>query len=347
MMKTILLATTLSLLLCPVLHAQKHAKGEILKEVRCEGDRKYSYVLYLPSGYNPDRKEGWPVLFAMSPGGGSAGALKRYVPGAEKNNWILAMSIQSKNGMEGKRAIKPMVEDVFDRFHVDEKRCYATGFSGGAREAFLLASAMKSNIIGIIPCGAGGEPSGSRLLAYGLCGSSCFNRWDMATTFDKIRTKNGQLRFFPGGHSWAGKDLCFDAITWLNGQYLAKKGTPAEINAYSKMLIDEIKRKLENDPYFAYEHASLLAGIKKAPAASEANRMVAQLLKDPRIKKYIEGLEEMDDFVDEHFNTDVMDYRNNPCTSSQKSDAKKLAATYADTPLAKTIEGFGKPSKKF
>ncbi|MCK4564777.1 MAG: hypothetical protein KAU94_08895 [Verrucomicrobia bacterium] len=167
----------------------------------------------------------------------------------------------------------------------------------------------------------------------------------MAITFDKIRTKNGRLRFFPGGHSWAGKELCFDAITWLNGQYLAKNGTPAEINAYSKMLLGEIKRKLENDPYFAYEHASLLAGIKKSPAASEANKMVVKLLKDPRIKKYIEGLEEMDDFVDEHFNTDIMDYRDNPCTSSQKSDAKKLVATYADTPLAKTIEGFGKSSK--
>lgn len=347
-MKMMFVAILLSALLSPVLYAKDYATGEIIPKIHCENDREYTYLLYLPRGYDASRAEKWPVLFAMSPGGGNKGSLNRYIPGAEKNNWIVAMSIQSKNNYnKSEKAIEAMVEDVFDRFHVNEKRCYSTGFSGGAREAFSLANKMKSNIIGIIPCGAGGDPN-TRVLVYGLCGSHCFNRWDMATTFDEhVREKNGRLRFFAGGHSWAGKDLCFDAITWLNGKYLAKKGSQAEINAFSKMLFNEIKTKYEDDPYFAYENACVLAGVPKAPDAAKAKKIVAKLQADPRIKMYIQGLEDMDEFVDDHFNTDVSDYRNNPCTSSQKRDAKKLLAKYSETPLAKTIEGFGKASKKF
>jgi hypothetical protein len=169
----------------------------------------------------------------------------------------------------------------------------------------------------------------------------------MATTFDEHFRKSGRLRFFPGGHVWAKEDLIFDAITWLNGQYLAKKGSPAEIKAFSGMLINEIKTNYGNDPYFAYENACVLAGVAKAPDAAKAKSLVSKLQADPKIKAYIAGLADMDDFVDEHFNTSSMDYLNNPCTSAQRSDAAKLLSTYAQTPLSETIEGFGKPSKEF
>lgn len=345
MIKSVLLTLSLSLLLCPALLAREFDTGKVIADIRCKNDREFSYILYLPSEYSANSKEGWPVLFAMSPHGGSGGELRRYVPGAEKNNWIVAMSVQSTNGSnENDDAVEAMVEDVFERFHVDEERCYTTGFSGGAREAFLLAGKRKRNILGIIPCGAGGKTSNSRLLAYGLCGSTCFNRWDMAVSFDAIGEKYGRLRFFAGGHSWAGADLCFEAMTWMNAKYLAKKGSQPEIDAFSSMLMEQITQKLENDPYFAYEQACILAGISKAPDAAKARKIVTKLRADPKIKLYLGGLDDLNDFVDDHFNTSVMDYRNNPCTSSQRKDAAKLLEKYADTPLAETIKGFGKPS---
>jgi len=331
------------------IRADGYKTGKIIEEVQCRSAQSYSYLLYLPSGYSPDRAEQWPVLFAMSPIGGNKNSMKRYIKGAEKNNWIVAMSIQSKNGCKkSEHAIAAMVGDVFKRFAADEKRCYATGCSGGAREAFWLANTRKKNIIGIIPCAAGdaGNQYSGRALAYGLCGGYCFNRWDMAITFNERIRNKGRLRFFAGGHIWAGEDLIFDAITWLNGKYLAKNGTPDETSRFSEMLYNEILERYETNPCFAYENATVLAEIKKAPHAKDAQEMVDRLKEDEKIQLYIEGLEEMGDFVDEHFNTSVGDCYHNRLTRRQEEDAGELLEKYGDTPLAPIIADFAKPSKK-
>lgn len=343
-------ACTVIFSLCISIHAQPFKCGEIINKVQCEDDRDYSYVLYLPSKYDENRADKYPVMFVMSPGGGNTKRLQRYLLGAEKNNWILAMSVESRNSFtKNEQAIEAMIEDVFDRFLVNKKRCYASGMSGGGRETFALANKMKSNIIGIIPCGAGdsGSKYQCRALAYGLCGGKCFNRWDMALTFYERIKDDGRLRFFNGGHVWADEALLFDAMTWLNAKYLAKKGSKTEIDQFSEMLFGEIKKKYEDDPYFAYENATVLSELKKAPHAAQTKKILAKLKTDPRIKLYSEAVEDMDDFCDEHFSTDVMDCYNNRCTSTQKKDAQKLLAKYRTTPLAKTIEQFGEPSKNF
>jgi len=321
--------------------------GKVIEEVQCKYKRDYSYMLYLPSSYTPDRAEGWPVLFAMDPRGGTRDGFDRYIMGAEKNNWIVAMWVKSESYVDqDEKSVQAVMDDVLKRFAVDKKRCYASGMSAGGRWAFWLANKNKSNIIGIIPCGAGdaGYRYSGRVLAYGLSGGYCFNRWDMAITFNERIRDKGRLRFFEGGHDWADEDLLFDAINWLNAKYLAQKGAPEEIDQFSKMLFSEIQEKHETDPYFAYENAPVLAEFSKAPHAAQAKRLVAQLEKDPRIKLYIQGLEAMDDFVDEHFNTDVQDYRNNRLTPRQKRDAEELLEKYGETPLAPIIRGFGEAS---
>ena len=103
---------------------------------------EWSYHVYLPTSYTTDRK--WPVLFIMSPVGGNAGTLDRYIQGAEMNNWILAVSVQSKNGSEVTEApITAMVDDVCKRLPIDPKRIYSSGMSGGTRMAFWLSEEMK------------------------------------------------------------------------------------------------------------------------------------------------------------------------------------------------------------
>jgi hypothetical protein len=329
--------------------AMDYETGTLIEEIRCRQAQSYSYMLYLPSGYAPDRETKWPVVFVMGPEGGTEEGIRRYIKGAEKNNWIVAMSIQSKDGFKGsKNAVAAMAGDAFKRFAVDKERCYATGMSGGARLAFWLANERKQNIIGIIPCGAGdaGNRYSSRALAYGLCGGYCYSRWDMAVTFDEHIRDNGLLRFFEGGHVWADEDLMFDAITWLNAKYLAKNGTPDELGQFSEMLYNEILEQYENDMYFAYESSKILSGMLKAPHADKARELVDYLEEDPKIKLYNQGLDEMADFVEKHFDTDANDCRNNRLTRRQKEDADELLEKYGETPLAPIIRDFGKPSKK-
>ncbi|MCX7010390.1 MAG: hypothetical protein NTY53_24645, partial [Kiritimatiellaeota bacterium] len=135
------------------------APGVVSGEIKAQQKPDYSYVLYLPKAFNSQRA--WPVMFVMSPGGGSKGTLSRYVAGAELNGWILACSVQSKNGNElSGEAVNAMVTDVCTRLPVDRARLYASGFSGGARMAFWFGSQKPARypLAGVLACGAGAHP---------------------------------------------------------------------------------------------------------------------------------------------------------------------------------------------
>ncbi|MEN8255866.1 MAG: hypothetical protein ABFR33_10410 [Verrucomicrobiota bacterium] len=347
-MKCLIVITLLAMLALGV-HAGEFEPGKLIEEVKCRKDSSYSYLLYLPSSYDPGRENKWPVLFAMDSKGGTEEDFRRYIKGAEKNNWIVAMSIQSKGlSKESSKAVAAMVGDVFARFAVDEERCHAAGMAGGARMAFWLAGKRRDNIIGIIPCGAGDmlHEYRGQALAYGLCGARSFSRWDMAVTFnERIRTR-GRLRFFPGDDVRADEDLVFDAITWLNAKHLVKKGTPGEIDQFSEMLYNEILERYTADPFFVYESATILTWFPRAPRAGDAKQMLDRLEEDEKIQLCIQGLKDMEGFVEKHFNTKAGDCVDNRLTRRQKEDADALLKKYADTPLADTIRDFGRPSDK-
>ncbi len=330
--------------------ASAYEPGQMVAGIECESDSDYSYILRLPENYDPDREEKWPVLFVMSPMGGTQNALRRYVPGADQCGWILAMSVESKNANDGHvshSAIMAMTEDLFDFFPVDDERCYASGFSGGAREAYWLARRLPDSILGIIPCGAGGMPNSRGALAYGLCGTTCFNRWDMSVTFFQRVKDRGVLRFFPGMHQWAKADLITQAMLWMNGRYLDDDGEEPEVEAFSAMLMKEITDHLERNPVLAYERCTILSEIKDAPDAKKAKKAQLTLKKNPKIESYLDALDDIEEFADDHFNTDPMDYRNKRTTPDMIEDSEELAEKYAGTPYADLMARLGKPTKEF
>jgi hypothetical protein len=332
------------------LSAGSASAGQIIDEIHCRKVSEVSYMMYLPTRYIHHSDPAWPVLFVMGPDGGKREDLERYIKGAEKNGWIVALSIQSgKPSKKSEFAVAAMVNDVSSRFTVDKERCYASGMGGGARMAFWLANEQKEMIHGIIPCCGGdtGYKYECHALVYGLCGGRCFTRWEMAITFNEQIRKRGRLRFFEGGHVWAGEDLISDGMTWLNARFLAEKGTQPEIDRYSSTLYEEILDRHKSNPYFVYEQAVLLADIPLAPHADRAKSIAEDLSKDPDVAQYIEGLKSMDYFVEKHFDTDAGNYRDNRLTQRQKEDAEKLLETYGETPLAPIIQDFGMPSVVF
>jgi hypothetical protein len=345
---------TLALLFSMNLHAADAPEpGQKTSVIACKKQAKFSYIMYFPKNYDPARTHKWPIMFVLSPGGGSAGTLDMYIDGAERNNFVLAVSIQSKNGNnESTAAGLAMIDDVLASYPVDPLRCYTTGFSGGCRESFELSGQRKKNIIGILACGAGctfGNYN-SKALVYGICGSKCFNRWDMAITFNNRIKKNGVLRFFPAGHSWGNKTLIAEGMDWLNCQYLAtKSGGPKsavdEKTAFVKRMAADVEENLESNPETAYERGQLLSKFT-GPETSKMKAAVAKLSTNPKIKTYLDADKAIDQFVKRHFNTDVMDYAKKPVTKEMTRDAKNLQEKYKDTPFAEILTGFGEACVK-
>jgi dienelactone hydrolase len=326
--------------------------GKTSAEIKVSGGSQWSYFVYVPKSYTPNRK--WPVMFIMSPGGGNADMLKRYIDGAEMNNWILVGSVQAKNEFKQfGEAIKAMVADVCKKMPVDLKRMYASGFSGGARMSFWLSEEMRSrSFAGVLACGAGGQPEkmSPKTVVFGLCGSNCFNRWDMACTLKGVKNDMSRLRFFPGNHVWADAVYITYATTWLNACYLKLAPiSDTALVAEKKQLIAkiqaEIEKETEANPEKAYDWAVCLGMFSSSPTAA-GNQLMQALLKNPKIQLYAAGLKDMDLFVRKFFATDVMDSVNNNGTPSAKKEAERLAKKYAETGLAATFAKMGDPSVK-
>ncbi len=323
--------------------------GKITDPIPAESDDKWSFRLYLPKGFSLDRK--WPVMFIMSPGSGkNARTFQRYVKGAERNAWVLAMSVESRNNFkESPAAVKAMVADVRERLPIDEKRMYSSGLSGGARMAFWLAGESKPPLAGVLACGAGrsGVDLSARTTVYGLCGSNCFNRWDMACTQRDLKNSDNRLRFFVGKHTWANDELLKEAMTHLDLVTLsrAKRTEKALVearDAAAAKLYAEVLDAAESDPCRAYEPAVFLSEYKACPAVRrDAAALLAQLKKKPEVALYAEALDAVEKFVDRHFATDVMDYKNNNGTKAAADDGTKLAEKYKDTSLAELFRKMG------
>jgi hypothetical protein len=318
-----------------------HPLGASTEEISCGND--YGYFLYLPKSLRKGAKH--PVMFLMSPGGGSKGTAKRYISGAERNRWIIATSKQSKNGFNGSQdAINSMIKHVTSTLPIDEKRMYVTGMSGGSRMAFATAQVHKE-IAGVLACGAGGNVGSSKQVAYGLCGTNCYNRTDMANSFKGFKSRDCLLRYFPGKHTWAGEELCDDGMTHLNGVFLIENENdyPADYAHYVQQVLALVGEVKESAPMRAFMWTSFLAE-RKVDTAGLADLHEA-LGADPVNELYVEGLAEIHDFAQDQFGS--------ISGSSWKSDPKVSAACqreakkYAGTPWEEVLNKMSEDAQKF
>lgn len=318
-----------------------HPLGEVIDNV--QATEKWSYMLYLPKSLRKD--EEYPVLFLMDPGGGNIKAVNRYLQGAERNGWIIAHSKQSKNGFsQSQVAIDAMIEHVTDELPIDENRMYTTGFSGGSRMAFNTAQKHKK-IAGVIPCGAGGNPGSSKQVVYGVCGTNCFNRSDMANSFRGIKSKDSVLRYFPGRHSWANGELFEDAITHLNGIFLIKNARkyPEPHKRFLSQVMELVNQNQESNPMRAILWTDYLQQRDQKPSGLETAH--TKLSEDPANLRYLEGLSGVHQFALDTFgDTEISAWK----ISEKQSTACLAEATkYSDTPWAEILEKMSEDAQKF
>ena len=130
--------------------------GEVIESVPCKRFPGQSYALYLPAAYTPQKN--WPIVYAFDPGAQGDVPVRRYHEVAEKYGYILAGSNNSQNflGNDEATAIQAMLADTEERFSLDPKRIYTTGFSGGARVATLVALRCTGSckVAGVVASGA-------------------------------------------------------------------------------------------------------------------------------------------------------------------------------------------------
>jgi len=195
-------------------------RGRVVERLVCAKQPDQAYALYLPANYDPARK--WPVLFCYDPGANGRRPVERFSAAADKLGWIVAGSLNSRNGpwAANAAAINAMVQDVAARVAIDTHRLYSAGLSGGARIA--CQTAMGNTLIkGVIACSAGFPgsevPDKVPFPLFGTAGVEDFNHNELRRLDAELDNRRAPHRvvIFDGGHEWLPAPLAEEALAWL------------------------------------------------------------------------------------------------------------------------------------
>jgi pimeloyl-ACP methyl ester carboxylesterase len=256
--------------------------GKVIEQVVCLKDTSQSYALYLPNNYTPGRA--WPILYGFDPGARGVRPVERFKDAAEKYGYIVVGSNNSHNGpgVPLSQIIGALFEDTRARFSIDEKRVYATGFSGGARVAGSVAQSLGGRVAGVILCGAGFSPGKAMTRplpfpVFGIAGDEDFN-WielrQLNRTLDSIGSAN-RFVTFDGDHAWPPSAVCSQAVEWMELQAMKSGGRSRD-----EKLIAELFDK----------------AVARARADESANRGYEAFLTYDALAKDFQGLRDAAEF---------------------------------------------------
>lgn len=279
--------------------AEELPKGKVIEKVVCKADASLSYALYLPSNYAPNKT--WPIVYGFDPGARGLMPVEQFKEAAEKYGYLIVGSNDSRNGpgISLNTIINALWIDTHERFALDEKRVYTTGFSGGARVAAAVAYSLPGVVAGVIACGAGFPtnitPSKSLpFVLFATIGTEDFNMPELRgldKTLDDFNTAH-HVETFEGNHTWASSELCLEAIEWMQLQAMKAGRAPK-----NEPLIDELlKKKLEKIK--AYEasqnvyqtylvYAAIISAFKGLRDTSEFENKSKQLKETKPVKEQI------------------------------------------------------------
>jgi dienelactone hydrolase len=186
----------------------------------CKDAPEHSYVYYLPRAYTPEKR--WPILYCFSPNADGASFAKLYRDACEEAGWILAASNNARNGPWPpiEAAIRAMWKDTHERFSIDDRRVFTTGWSGGGRMALLFS--MLHPVAGAAPIGGGAATDidrGTKATAVFLVrGDRDPAAEDEQAGLEKRMREEGfrfALKRFAGAHELPSKKVAREAVRWL------------------------------------------------------------------------------------------------------------------------------------
>jgi hypothetical protein len=199
--------------------------GRIIDTVITD-DGKESFSLYVPEAFQAQNE--YPLILIFDPMGRGATGLRPFILASETHGYILACSNNARNGPYApNQAIGDrMFKKVTSMFNIDDKRIYASGFSGGSRLASRMAMSDES-IRGVIACGAG-LPEGSeyQLLTSRFHYTAIIGNRDMNfIEFQDLKSVLSKMSFphevitTDLDHRWPEPESILMATDWLQLEY--------------------------------------------------------------------------------------------------------------------------------
>ncbi len=223
--------------------------GKIIADVVCKNDASQSYALYIPH-----QNKKFTVVYFFDPHGDGSLPLKKYKALADKYNYVLIGSNNSKNGNDWQTTEniwQQLYNDSQSRLACNQNRIYACGFSGGAKAASYIA--LHNNSIKAVIAGGAGlpdeTPAGNFNFSFtALAGEGDMNMTDLVALNDdlnKTQTKH-RIIFFKGKHEWAPEtamDIAFAGLQLdaMRNNFISKNDS--FINAF----ISNSKKRLDED----------------------------------------------------------------------------------------------------
>jgi dienelactone hydrolase len=203
--------------------------GKIVDSVLCKNDPSQSYALYIPLKGNVSPL---PVLYFFDPHGNGALPLSKYKSLADRYDFILIGSNNSKNGNDWTltdNIINALLLDSRQRIKIAANRIYTCGFSGGGKVATYTAW-KHPEVDRAIACGAG-LPEGMVVLANFrsaltlIAGEGDMNLTELVS-LDKELDKIPQTHLmitFDGKHEWPPANVMNIAIVGLQLDAMREK----------------------------------------------------------------------------------------------------------------------------
>ncbi|MSU47810.1 MAG: hypothetical protein EXS37_01735 [Opitutus sp.] len=271
-------------LVSPCFAAAEGLVGRLLDKVACQADATQLYALYVPSHYTPEKK--WPVIFCFYLGARGRTPVERLQAAAEKYGYIVAGSLNSRNGpwAANATAIQAMVRDVESHLAIDVRRIYTAGMSGGARVATQVAIGGLAK--GVIACSAGfpssedGVPAKVPFVFFGTAGTEDFNHGELCRLQSELESRKATHRivFFQGGHEWASSALLTEAVEWFELQAM-KTGTRAKDEGFvaAQWQARVAAMPVEDSPARWRALKSLAADFKSLSDTAEMEKKVKDL----------------------------------------------------------------------
>lgn len=269
--------------------------GQVYDSVKVIAEQSISYAIYFPKGYNKKT----PVLFLLDPHADGSLPVNKYASLADKYNYILVGSNNSKNGLLGETSlhyIKSTIGDVKSRFEFDQKRMFIGGFSGGAKMALIFAEQMPE-IIGAVACGGSlpivtdKEPT---FYFAGIVGNRDFNYLEMRQTYS-LFDKYGfdyTANVFNGKHEWppiASFEVALIGFDIYSAKLKRKDLSDKYLDQVTQQINDSValyeKKNLRLDEYETYQQGRRwLYGLKPV---IDIQKAIATLTQTPEFNQQL------------------------------------------------------------